>query len=185
MELVKGGDFSAFDELYNRYNRPIYRFLYSLTWDSETAKDYLQEVFFRLYKSRHRYEPSGKFAVFIYRIARNHYLSERRKAKSHGTEVSLSFEAADGSRPFENLRANERIEPEVHLLDDYRRWRIRQAIDSLPAHQKLVFVMSNLHGMKYSEIAEVLDVPVGTVKSRMFSAVKTLRNLLKEEPNEL
>lgn len=185
MELVKAGDFSAFDKLYNRYSKQVYRFVYSLTWSSETSQDYVQEVFYRLYKSRQGYKPSGRFVAFLYRIAKNLYLSERRKASNQNAEVSLSFQDETGRNPFENLRANQKIEPEVHLLEEYRRWKIRQAIGSLPEHQRLVFIMSNLQGMNYSEISEALQVPIGTVKSRMFCAVKALRVMLKEEQNEL
>jgi len=179
MHLVKTGDFSAFDELYNRYRHLLRRFLFSLTWDQDASEDYLQEVFVRLFQSRERYAPTGRFSAYLFRIAKNYYLTQRRKRRPE--EVSLAQECMDGFRPFENIRANERIEPEVHLLEAYRRWRIRRAIDSLPEAQKLVFVMSHLEGMRYVEIAEVLHVPLGTVKSRMFAAVARLKCQLKEE----
>lgn len=176
MELVKASDFAAFDELYNRYSGIIRRFLFSLTWDQETAEDYLQEVFLRLYRAREQYEATGKFSNYLFRIAKNYYLGQARKKKARGQEMLLS----DGD-PFRDIRANERIEPEVHLIEDYRRWRIRQAVSSLPENQKLVFVMSHFHDMKYAEISDALGIPVGTVKSRMFTAVKTLRQTLKED----
>jgi RNA polymerase sigma-70 factor (ECF subfamily) len=177
MGLVRGGDFAAFDELYNRYSGMLRRFLFSLTWDQDTAEDYLQEVFVRLYRARDRYTPSGKLSNYLYRIAKNYYLSQCRKnGRMH--EVSLSHEDRNGRRPFERIRANERIEPEVHLMEDYRRWQMRQAIRSLPDKQRLVFVMSHFEEMRYDQIAEVLGVPVGTVKSRMFAAVQNLRTAL-------
>jgi RNA polymerase sigma-70 factor (ECF subfamily) len=80
MELVKSGDYCAFDELYIRYSGPIRRFLFQMTWDQDTAEDYLQETFLKLYRARRRYAPSGKFSTFIFQIAKNHYLSERRKS---------------------------------------------------------------------------------------------------------
>ncbi len=178
---MKTGDFRAFDELYARYSQSLRRFLFSLTWDQDTAEDYLQEVFLRLYRARERYEPTGKLSSYLFRIAKNYYLSQVRK-KRRSEEMSLSLENRDGFRPFESIRANERIEPEVHLMEAYRRWGIRQAIRALPEKQKLVFVMSHFQEMKYDEIAEVLRIPVGTVKSRMFAAVNTLKTLLKEEP---
>ena len=180
MGLVKNADFSAFDELYNRYSGRIRRFLFSLTWDQDTADDYLQEVFVRLYRARDRYEPTGKFSSYLFQIAKNYYLAQQRKLRKHGGEVSLSCEARDGFRPFEGLRANEKIEPEVHLMEEYRRWNIRRAIRRLPEGQKMVFVMSHFEDMKYAEIAEALQIPVGTVKSRMFAAVSMLRSMLKE-----
>ncbi len=178
MELVRGGDFAAFDELYNRYSGALRRFLFSLTWDQDTAEDYLQEVFVRLYRARDRYTPTGKLSNYLFRIAKNYYLGQCRKRKAAGEEVSLSHVDRNGFRPFERIRANEHIEPEIHLMEEYRRWQIRQAIGSLPEKLKLVFVMSHFEEMKYDEIAEVLGVPVGTVKSRMFAAVQNLRATL-------
>ena len=181
MMLVRQGDYVAFDELYVRYSGPIRRFLFSLTWDRDLAEDYLQEVFLRLYRARDRYEPSGKFSTYIFQIAKNYYLSQRRRAKAHSVEVSLAEEGKNGFKPYENLRVNQRIEPEVHLLEEYRKLGIRRAIAALPEHLKMVFVMSHFEDMKYAEIAEVLGIAVGTVKSRMFAAVNTLRTMLKED----
>lgn len=185
MMLVREGDYVAFDQLYDRYRGPILRFLFSLTWDADIAQDYLQEVFLRLYRARDRYEPTGKFSTYIFQIAKNYYLAQRRKTKADAVELSLAFEDRNGFRPFENLRVNQRIEPEVHLLEEYRKLGIRRAIAALPENQKLVFVMSHLEDMKYAEIAEVLGVAVGTVKSRMFAAVNRLRTMLKEDSDEL
>jgi RNA polymerase sigma-70 factor, ECF subfamily len=185
MALVKRGDFSAFDELYSRYSPRIRRFLFSLSWDQESAEDCLQEVFLRLYRARDRYEPTGKFSTYILQIAKNYYISQCRKRRAGCGEVPLTQESKDGARPFENIRANPRIEPEVHLIDEYRRFRIRRAIRALPESQRLVFVMSHIEDMKLSEIAEVLGIPIGTVKSRMFAAVRSLRRALEEEHDEL
>ena len=185
MMLVREGDYVAFDQLYDRYRGPILRFLFSLTWDADIAEDYLQEVFLRLYRARDRYEPTGKFSTYIFQIAKNYYLAQRRKTKANAVELSLTHEDRNGFRPFENLRVNQRIEPEVHLLEEYRKLGIRRAIAALPENQKLVFVMSHLEDMKYAEIAEVLGIAVGTVKSRMFAAVNTLMTMLEEDYDEL
>lgn len=181
MMLVRDGDYAAFDELYDRYQGPIKRFLFTLTWDQDLAEDYLQEVFLRLYRARDRYEPSGKFSTYIFQIAKNYYLAQRRKARARCSDLSLAHEDRNGFRPFESLRVNARIEPEVHLLEAYRKHSIRRAISALPEHQKLVFVMSHFEDMKYTEIAEVLGIAVGTVKSRMFAAVNALRAMLRED----
>jgi len=180
MELVKDSDYAAFDELYGRYRAPIKRFLFSLTWDEDVAEDYLQEVFLRLFRARDRYQPTGKFSSYLYRIAKNYYLAQVRGHKTGPEEVSIAHQEPNGFRPFENLTANPKVEPEFHLIDGYRQWQIRRAIDSLPDGQKLVFVLSHFENLKYAEIAEALGIPVGTVKSRMFAAVNTLRSLLKE-----
>jgi RNA polymerase sigma-70 factor (ECF subfamily) len=180
MALVKVGDYRAFDVLYARYRGPVLRFLFALTWDAQAAEDGLQEVFVGLFKSRADYVPTAKLSTYLFRIARNYYLAQRRKRRCV-QEVSLSCSDSDRPDPFANIRANEMVEPEIRLMQAYRRWRIRQAIQSLPESQQLVFVMAHFEGMKYAEIAEVLNVPVGTVKSRMFAAVRSLQARLKEE----
>ncbi len=180
MMRVKEGDYRAFDVLYDRYRGPVLRFLFTLTWDAQAAEDGLQEVFVGLFRARADYVPSAKLSTYLFRIARNYYLALRRLRRST-QEVSLSCPGVDGSDPFAGIRANEKVEPEIRLMQAYRRWRIRQAIQSLPESQHLVFVMAHFEGMKYAEIAEVLNVPVGTVKSRMFAAVRSLQARLKEE----
>jgi RNA polymerase sigma-70 factor (ECF subfamily) len=180
MMLVKEGDYRAFDVLYERYRGPVLRFLFALTWDAQAAEDGLQEVFVGLFKARADYVPTAKLSTYLFRIARNYYLAQRRKRRN-APEVSLSCPGNDGADPFAGIRANEQVEPEIRLMQAYRRWRIRQAIQSLPESQQLVFVMAHFEEMKYAEIAEVLNVPVGTVKSRMFAAVRSLQARLKEE----
>lgn len=185
MMLVQQGDFAAFDELYNRYSGPIRRFLFSLAWDKCVLDDYVQEVFLRLFRSKDRYVPSGKFSTYIFQIAKNYYLTQRRKQSHALKDTTVVQEDRDGRDPFTGIRINERIEPEAHLIGEYRKWQIHRAIESLPEGQRMVFVLSHFEGMKYTEIAEVLQVPVGTVKSRMSTAVRALRSLLEDNDDEL
>jgi RNA polymerase sigma-70 factor, ECF subfamily len=182
MAKVRDGDYCAFDEIYRRYSGRLRRFLFSLTWDQDTAEDYLQETFARLYRARHRYEPTGSFATFIFRIAKNYYLTQRRRAKRRPEEASLDHLSTDGRKSFENIPANQSIEPEIHLVAEYQKYRIRQAVMSLPEDLKMVFVLCHFEDLKYVDIAELLGIPVGTVKSRMFRAVSTLRSVFQEEP---
>ena len=180
MALVRQGDFVAFDALYERHSERVRRFLFTLTWDQDTAEDYLQESFLRLYRARHNSASWLDLRSYLIRIAKNVYLAQDRKRRRSG-EVSLSTENGSGYRPFESIRASERVEPEVRLMEAYRRFKLRQAIAALPVAQRLVFVMSHFEEMRYAEIAGVLRVPVGTVKSRMHAAINTLRRLLKED----
>ena len=184
MEQIKSSDFGAFDELFSRYSGRVRSFLLNLTWEPDLVEDWVQEVFYRLWKARERYQPVSKFSTYILQIAKNLYISALRKSKAAPTD-SLSDETRDGYRPFANIRANARMEPEVHLLEEYRRYRIRQAIKALPEAQRLVFVMAHLEDIPYAEIAEILNTPIGTVKSRMHAAVQTLWRTLEEQDNEL
>ena len=172
MLRVKQGDDAAFDELCRRYRRQLTGFFYSLCWNYQTSEDCTQEVFVRVWLARQRYEPAAKFSTYIYRIARNHRLTVLRARKC---------------RP-EPLYLDDTLEPETPegdlgrlLISRYIDRRIRLAVSGLPEHYRLVFVLSHFQDMKYSEIAEVLEIPIGTVKSRMSVAVRTLREQLTGE----
>ena len=169
---VKQADEEAFDELVRRYRDLLTSFFYSLCWNIHTAQDCAQEVLVRLWLARERYEASAKLSTYIFRIARNHWLTVVRKRKCRPEPLYLAEmwqpEMDDGS--LEKL-----------LMRRYVDRRIKLAIASLPERYRLVFVLSHFQGMKYAEIAEVLEIPVGTVKSRMSAAVRMLKETICEE----
>ena len=172
MLRVKQADEEAFDELVRRYRDLLTSFFYSLCWNIHTAQDCAQEVLVRLWLARERYEASAKLSTYIFRIARNHWLTVLRKRKCRPEPLYLAEmwqpEMDDGS--LEKL-----------LMRRYVDRRIKLAIASLPERYRLVFVLSHFQGMKYAEIAEVLEIPVGTVKSRMSAAVRILREKIAGE----
>ena len=171
MLLVKQGDEEAFGELMNRFRRPLTGFFYSLCWNHDTAKDYAQEVLVRLWLARERYEPIGSLKSYIYRVARNVWLQELRSRKCR--PQPLYFEELD--------LAEDAVDIEKLLIRRYVDRRIRLSVAGLPEHHRLVFVLSHFQGLKYWEIAEILEIPIGTVKSRMSNAVRMLREQLRDE----
>jgi RNA polymerase sigma-70 factor (ECF subfamily) len=172
MLRVKDGDESAFEELEAKYRQPLMRFYYSLCWNAEAAKDYAQEVLVRLWLARNRYEPTGRFTVYLFKIARNYWFMVLRARKCRPEPLSLeeSWEPSPDETGLERL-----------LIRRYMDRRIRQAVAELPEHYHMVFVLNHFQDMKYAEIAEVLEIPVGTVKSRMSAAVRILRDKLSNE----
>ncbi len=169
MLQVKMGDEEAFDELIRRYRRQLSGFFYSLCWNADAAQDYAQEVFVCLWLARVRYEPTGAFRSYIFKIARNHWLSALRRRKCRPEAMFLE----ETWQPIEDESGLEKL-----LIRRYEDRRIRQAIAELPDHYRLVFVLSQFQEMKYAEIAEILEIPIGTVKSRMSAAVRILRKWL-------
>ena len=172
MLRVKQGDEEAFDELARRYRRSLTNFFYSLCWNYDTSQDFTQEVLVCVWLARERYEPSAKLSTYLFRIARNRWLTALRSRKCRPEALFLE-ETWEPALPEPNL---ERI-----LIRRYEDRRIRLAVSRLPDHYRLVFVLSHFQDMKYAEIAEILEIPVGTVKSRMSSAVRTLREWLMED----
>ena len=170
MLLVKQGNEEAFGELMNRFRRPLTGFFYSLCWNHDTAQDYAQEVLLRLWLARLRYEPTGSFKSYIYRIARNVWLQDLRSMKCR--PQPQYYEELD--------QAEDEVDIEKLLIRRYVDRRIRLAVAGLPEHHRLVFVLSHFQGLKYWEIAEILEIPIGTVKSRMSNVVRKLREELTE-----
>jgi RNA polymerase sigma-70 factor (ECF subfamily) len=170
------GDVDAFSQLCTRHRPRLQAFLYRLFGDRDKAEDGAQEVLLRLWLARRRYEARSRFTTFLYQIALNHWRDECRKARVRPTEqCAWSGELITGHRA---------PSTEHHLFVRYRQWRIRQAIARLPEHYRLVFVLAHLEDRRLVEIAAILDVPLGTVKSRLHTAVRLLRGWLTDEESE-
>ena len=179
MAEVQAGSDAAFRVLFARHRPTIEGFLYRLLWDRALAEDLAQEVFLRLWLARDRYEPLRPLPVFLYCIAKNLWLHERARRNHRPPPVSLEGPLdLDALEAAHRALADEPTLPEQLLFAHERMFRIRQALMKLPSGQRLVFTLSHFEGLRYAEIAEVLEIPLGTVKSRMNAAVLKLRRHL-------
>ncbi|MCX7806516.1 MAG: sigma-70 family RNA polymerase sigma factor [Planctomycetota bacterium] len=178
MARIEAGDEQAFDSLVDRHRKGVLNFYYRLTWDRDLAEDLAQEVFIRLFTHRGRYEATARFTTYLYRIAHNCWIDHLRKTRQERKLRSLDAGGEDGAGLRESVEAM-RVEapPEGAGKEEYSE-AVIAAIESLPEDQKVVFVLSEVQGMRYAEIAETLGIPEGTVKSRMHHAVNRLRERL-------
>jgi RNA polymerase sigma-70 factor (ECF subfamily) len=175
MRLVRDGHPEAFAELVRRHEGPLVNFFYRLLWDRHAAEDCAQEVFLRVWQAAGTWVPSARFTTWLYRIARNHWIDRLRSAAAaprvrsyHGSDAEedpKEFASAAPS-PADRAAAAEEIR------------RLRAAIQALPETHRMVVVLGEFLGLPYAEVAEILDIPVGTVKSRMFSALVKIQELL-------
>lgn len=168
MERVQAGDEAAFAAVMARHRPAIYHFLYALFHDPGRAEDGAQETFLRLWLARERYRPAATLRAYLYAIARNYFRNRLRDEPQH---EELAAETAGPLPPM----------PEDEIVARYRLWRIRRAVASLPAHYREVFVFAQIEGLSYPEVAAILAIPVGTVKSRMYTALRLLRERLPAE----
>lgn len=166
MLAVKGGSEEAFRELYGLYQKPLANFLFRLCWNRSLAEDLLQEVFLRIWRARETYEPSAKVSTYLFRIATNLWINESARRREQALE--------DADRPSGEDPAEPLVRTEVQKA-------VKRAIESLPEGERMCVVMSEYNGLKYAEISEILGIPVGTVKSRVFSAMARLREMLKDQ----
>ena len=179
MERLAQGDQAALEELYGRWSRPLLNFLYRMCLDRALAEDLMQEVFVRVWRAAPRYKPLAKFSTWLFQIARNHWLNEREKRGRRIKPVSLdagSRRSADGDAPrlIAALDSGDATPPERATQRELGA-RIAEAAARLPEKLRSVWVLGANQGLPYAQVAEILEIPVGTVKSRMFQAVRTLR----------
>lgn len=180
MRRFQGGDVDAFTELYEVHLRGLLNFFFRLCWDRSLAEDFAQEVLLRVYKSARNWEPNAKFTTFLYRIARNYWIDHCRLLSTQKENVSLNATVGDadsGTRLVDRLPDDIRPpESDIERRELYD--SIMGALNQLPEEQRMVFVLSEIEELRYHEIAEIMDIPVGTVKSRMHTAIAKLQDLL-------
>ena len=168
-------DPQAFARLVERWQGPIQRLCIKMLGDAHRAEDLTQEAFARVFARRKDYEPAGRFSTFLWRIALNLCYDELRKIKRRG-ESSLEGNADErGETDFVADTAG----PDLQVVADERAEHVRRALLQIPEPYRVVVVLRHYEGLKFREIGEVLDIPEGTVKSRMVEALNQLSRLLK------
>jgi RNA polymerase sigma-70 factor (ECF subfamily) len=172
------GEQRAFDELVNRYQNRLLNFVYRTTGDRERAEDLVQEVFVRVYRHIHRFDRSRKFSTWIYTIASNLAKNELRNRSRNPLVLFQTIRRnwEDDDRPLQ-------FEDPASRPDDlYRKRHLREvvedAVDKLPPHHRNVFVLRELEGKSYEEIAEITSCNLGTVKSRLNRARNAFASLV-------
>lgn len=180
IEATKNGDESAFTEIVTRYKSPLTNYLYRFLNDYEEAVDLAQETFVRVYFAIDRYHTQFAFSTYIYRIATNLAISEiRRRKRRRLFSISglLGGEKDDGTE-FEI--PDDRALPENELLDNERDTQIARAIAALPEKYRIPIILRDIQGRSYEEVSAVMDLGLGTTKSRISRG----RALLKEKLQE-
>ena len=176
----KQGDTDAFGQLVDRYQQRVYNIAFRMTNNHEDALDLAQESFLRVYRALASYKGESAFGTWVFRIASNVCLDELRKKKRQPL-IALSTDALmpgeEGDYPIE-IAAGEGHSPEQQLLRGEMRREITQALGQVSEEHRLVLVLRDIEGYSYDEIAEMVGVNVGTIKSRLNRARLALREVL-------
>jgi len=184
MLSIKCGEDGSFEVLTQRHYSNTLNFIYRLVGNRDLAEDLCQDTFIRLWRSAPNYRPLAKFTTFLYCIAKNVCLKELAKAHKAPFISSLDeplFE--DGVEDLYTLAEeveDDRYIPEDGVLKKELSRQIQAAISSLSADHRLVFILTEYHGMSYQEVADIVQCPVGTVASRKNAAVRRLRKTLNQ-----
>jgi RNA polymerase sigma factor (sigma-70 family) len=172
MRSLQAGDTTQLAVLFERYHLSLFRYLLALSGNRSLSEDLVQDVFFRVLKYAKSYDPEQSFPVWLYQMARNAHFDSHRKR--HG-ETS-DFESLDlaSSDPF----------PEEVLARKQNVATLRAALKQLPDEKREVLILSRFHELRYEEIARILKCEVGTVKVRVYRALKELRQVFCELQGE-
>lgn len=158
----------AFGTLVERYDRAVYHLAYRTLRDQEEARDAAQEAFFKAYRSLRTFKPGAKFSTWLFAITYHACCDRLSRRKRYSNE-----ELPD--------RADTAAGPETEAIANDEALRLRKAISALPEKYRTVITLYHLQGRQYEEIAQVLAVPIGTVKTHLFRAKEQLRRILNQE----
>ena len=165
-ELIRrfqAGDERAYVELVNRYKDKLLNFVFQFLSDIEQAEDVVQDTMIRLYEKKHYYKEIAKFSTWIYTIARNLANTELRKRKRRKTTYLSQLSKEE--RQFEIPAAQDDVDQSLH--NEFINDRIQSAINNLPEHFKLVIILRDIQELSYDDISNIVEVPLGTIKSRI------------------
>ncbi len=169
------GDNYAFDLLVKRYKDPLINFIYRFLGSQTDAEDVLQETFLRLYKNKHYYKEIAKFSTWIYTIAGNLAKTELRKRRRRTFFSINQFGGEEKDYEIPDDSNNPEQETNTQITDDI----IQAAIERLSPKFKEVIILRDIQGFSYEEIADMIQVPLGTVKSRVNRARLKLQDDLQ------
>lgn len=171
----------AFGEIVKRWERKIFALCFGMLRREDEAKDATQDAFIAAYKNLDRFRGEAKVSSWLHRIAVNQCLTRKRREKTRSESFFDDSESAE-EKVFE---APESISPKNLTEKNERLQAVRTAVQSLPAELKQVVIMKEFEEMTFQEISEAMDMPLSTVKSRLYTALKQLRMKLERVPLEV
>lgn len=180
MLRVREGDDSGFDLLIHKYHKPIIHFMFRMVHNQAVAEELAQEVFLRVYRSRHTYRAEARFSTWLYRIATNLGVNHARDTKHERAAQNVYLDQPDPETGTTPDVADPTATVEQELVRDERMTAIRQHVMALPERQRTAVLMHKYQGLDYKQIGEVLKLSESATKSLLFRAYQTLRERLKD-----
>ena len=176
VERCQRGDLSAFEPLVEKYRQRVWRLAYNVLRDREEAWDVAQDAFIRAYQALPSFRGQSAFYTWLFRIVMNLAADRARQRAARGRAFGTERVAEE---EWERVMADHSASPDSSAAQTEDRERIARALDTLSDDHRTIIMLSDVEGLSYREIAEVLDVPIGTVMSRLHNARRRLRQALK------
>lgn len=181
-KLVKkaiGGDENAYKQLVEKYERALYFHILKMIKDREQVEDLVQETFVKAFDNLNTYSTNYAFSTWLYRIATNHTIDYLRKKKLETLSIDKPRKTKDGE--MEMQLEDETASTDRNIIRKQRQKIVQNAIDNLPEKYRKVIEMRHMEEKSYKEIADLLDLPLGTVKAHIFRARELLYKALKDK----
>lgn len=173
------GDQRAYQQLTEKYRRPLQFHVTKMVKETEQVEDLVQEAFIKAFKNLDSYSTSYAFSTWLYRITTNHTIDYLRKKKLKTTSIDKPIKTREGEMSFE--LPDEQAETDRGIIRKQRKKIITHAIENLPDKYRQVIEMRHIEEMSYQEISDQLDLPLGTVKAHIFRAREMLYKALKDK----
>ncbi len=180
VKAVLAGEVEAFQALVERYERRIYYVVFGMVRNPVDAREIAQEAFVKAFKNLSSFRLESKFYTWLCRIAMNLSIDHHRRMK-HRSHAEYDDQRTSGADSGVIELASRRDNPSAKVARIHLRARILAAFDQLPEDQRQVVVLRELEEMSYKEIADILEIPEGTVMSRLYYARRKLQQLLKDD----
>jgi RNA polymerase sigma-70 factor (ECF subfamily) len=182
MDRYLAGENEAYGQLVRRYERELFNYLMRMLGDVNLAEDVFQNTFLTVHVKRHLFGVGRPFRPWLYTLATNQAIDALRRNGRHSRpSLDQSYDRSDGDAPatLMDMISSPSGQPSEHAEREELARIIRTSVDSLPEHLRTTIVMCYYQGLKYKDIGDALDIPVGTVKSRLHAAILRLSDTWK------
>jgi RNA polymerase sigma-70 factor, ECF subfamily len=180
IQRCKQGDIGAFNELVKRYEKQVYNFAYRLTGNYDDANDIAQDALIRVYNAIGSFRGDASFTTWLYRIITNVFLDERKRERAHphsSLDEQVDLEESSIVRQIEDPSP----QPLAHVEEKEIGRILQQAVNTLPDYQRAMVLLYHTEQKSYEEISEIMNLPIGTVKSRLNRARLALKEKLSPQ----
>lgn len=179
VQRAREGDESAYKTLTEKYERSLYFHVRKMIKDRDQVEDLVQEAFMKAYDNLSSYNTNYAFSTWLYRIATNHTIDYLRKKKLQTMSIDEPVKTKEGEMQFQ--LSDDEAETDRHIIRKQRQKIVRNAIEELPRKYRQVIELRHMEEKSYQEIADELDLPLGTVKAHIFRARELLYKALKDK----
>ncbi|MFH1941875.1 MAG: sigma-70 family RNA polymerase sigma factor [bacterium] len=181
IERFLKGDIGAFNTLVWRWEKPIFNFILRTVGNEDTAKDICQTTFIRMFKQLKTLREPDKFSPWIYRIALNLCRDEfKKKNRNHLLYFENYMTDDNASNMISQMSDQNGKTPEEFCNHQQLKEILKQALMSIPEEQRVIIIMKQYQGLKFTEISDILKQPINTTKSRLYYGLRALRKTLEE-----